>query len=182
MASPDSTHLYLKARELLLGGEPGDWLMAAIGLGLVVTVLVMFQWFWVWVAMGVVAAGLAVGPPLHPRPPDRPGTRRPARPDRGDAQGTPKLRGQGEDPLHQFVCKFGGERWEEFFEALFGYEAKLAARRAMGAGREAVPVPGSPPGASRSSPGSRSGCGHAARPTSGHSCNGSRRRAWSLKG
>jgi hypothetical protein len=40
------------------------------------------------------------------------------------------LRGQGlgEDQLREFVCKYGGPYWDEFFEALFGYEAKVAAR------------------------------------------------------
>ncbi len=33
-----------------------------------------------------------------------------------------------EASLRQFVCKYSGHRWEEFFETLFGYEAKLAAR------------------------------------------------------
>lgn len=40
-----------------------------------------------------------------------------------------RLKGIDEAALHQFVAKHSGNRWEEFFEALFGYEAKLAARK-----------------------------------------------------
>lgn len=39
-----------------------------------------------------------------------------------------RLAGLEEDALRQFVCKFSGTNWEPFFEAIFGYEAKLAAR------------------------------------------------------
>src|SRR5947209_15995664 len=38
------------------------------------------------------------------------------------------MRGLSEEALQEFVCRFSGNRWEEFFEALFGYEAKVAAR------------------------------------------------------
>lgn len=127
------THLYLKVRELVLGGAPGDWLVAIVGLGLFVTVLVMLHWLWVWVALSVMAVGLAVG--LHSTL-DRPiALARDVPLDRIEAMLKElRLRGQDEDALRQFVCKFGGERWEEFFEALFGYEAKLAAREQWGRG------------------------------------------------
>jgi hypothetical protein len=39
-----------------------------------------------------------------------------------------RLRGLSEEALQEFVCMNAGDHWEEFFEALFGYEAKLAAR------------------------------------------------------
>ncbi len=40
-----------------------------------------------------------------------------------------RLKGVSEDAVQQFVCRYSGDRWEEFFEALFGFEAKVAARR-----------------------------------------------------
>src|SRR4029450_11336670 len=43
-----------------------------------------------------------------------------------------RLRGLDETALRQFVCKYSGERWEELYETLFGYEAKRAARRSWG--------------------------------------------------
>lgn len=45
---------------------------------------------------------------------------------------TMRLRGLEEQKLRQFVCKYSGARWEEFYEALFGYEAKLDARTRWG--------------------------------------------------
>jgi hypothetical protein len=39
-----------------------------------------------------------------------------------------RMHGLDEEELRQFVAKFAGRNWEEFFEALFGYEAKIAAR------------------------------------------------------
>jgi hypothetical protein len=45
---------------------------------------------------------------------------------------TMRLRGLEEGALRQFVCKYGGERWEPFYEALFGYDAKLLAREKWG--------------------------------------------------
>ena len=41
------------------------------------------------------------------------------------------MQGLDEEELRQFVAKFAGRDWEEFFEALFGYEAKLAARAVL---------------------------------------------------
>ena len=41
--------------------------------------------------------------------------------------------------LRQFVCKYSGDHWEEFYESLFGYEAKLAARARWGRGDRAKP-------------------------------------------
>ena len=45
-----------------------------------------------------------------------------------------RLRGVSEEAIQQYICKFAGEQWEEVFEELFGYDAKLAARAKWGAG------------------------------------------------
>src|SRR5205823_5598934 len=39
-----------------------------------------------------------------------------------------RLRGMDEEALRNFVCKYSGTAWEEFYEELFGYEEKLKAR------------------------------------------------------
>jgi hypothetical protein len=39
-----------------------------------------------------------------------------------------RIKGVEEAAIEQFVVKYSGDDWEEFFEALFGYEAKLRAR------------------------------------------------------
>ena len=43
-----------------------------------------------------------------------------------------RLKGLEEEKLRQFVCKYSENRWEEFYEALFGYEAKMRARETWG--------------------------------------------------
>jgi hypothetical protein len=44
-----------------------------------------------------------------------------------------RLRRQGvsEDEAKHFLAKYGGRRWEEFFEAVFGFEAKMAVRATL---------------------------------------------------
>jgi multidrug efflux pump subunit AcrA (membrane-fusion protein) len=39
-----------------------------------------------------------------------------------------RLQGLDEEDVRQFVAKFAGRNWEELFESLFGYEAKITAR------------------------------------------------------
>lgn len=48
-----------------------------------------------------------------------------------------RQRGLDESALRQFVARYSGEHWEEFYEALFGYEAKIAARESWGRGERA---------------------------------------------
>jgi hypothetical protein len=48
-----------------------------------------------------------------------------------------RRRGLDENALRQFVARYCGDHWEEFYEALFGYEAKLAARELWGRGERA---------------------------------------------
>ena len=43
-----------------------------------------------------------------------------------------RLRGLEETALRQFVCQYSGRDWEPFFEALFGYDAKISARTQWG--------------------------------------------------
>jgi hypothetical protein len=44
-----------------------------------------------------------------------------------------RLRGLSEQALQDFVCRFSAQDWEEFFEALFGYEALIVARARLAA-------------------------------------------------
>jgi hypothetical protein len=39
-----------------------------------------------------------------------------------------RLRGADEGALRLFVCKYAGDHWEEFFEALFGYDRLIEGR------------------------------------------------------
>ena len=50
-----------------------------------------------------------------------------------------RLRGLEEGALRQFVCTYSGEDWEGFFEALFGYDAKMVAREKWGLNSRELP-------------------------------------------
>lgn len=116
-----------RARALLLTGRPVDWLTMGAALLLALAVLWVVKLFWVWAAFSAAAALLAIV--MH-REVDR----------RIDAERAPalgaaeallkqlRLRGIEEDTLRHFVFTHAGERWERFFEDLFGYEAKREAR------------------------------------------------------
>jgi hypothetical protein len=50
-----------------------------------------------------------------------------------------RLRGLEEQLLRQFVCRYSGAHWEAFYEALFGYDAKLQARARWGRDEKGAP-------------------------------------------
>jgi hypothetical protein len=50
-----------------------------------------------------------------------------------------RLRGLEEQTLRQFVCRYSGAHWEAFYEALFGYDAKLQARARWGRDEKGAP-------------------------------------------
>jgi hypothetical protein len=47
--------------------------------------------------------------------------------------------GLEEGTLRQFVCKQSGDHWEPFYEALFGYDAKMEARERWGRNEHDLP-------------------------------------------
>jgi serine/threonine protein kinase len=121
------SYLFTKVRDYLMGNRLKDWLQLALGGLLVLLLLWVTGLFWIWVGLGVVSVLLAFG--LYYAIDRRLAAQR-AEP-LADAERMFKqmrLKGLEEDALRQFVWKFGGPRVEEFYEALFGYEAKLAAR------------------------------------------------------
>ena len=127
------THLFDKAREWVLGGTIGDWAMAAAGGLLTVALLWAFGMLVPWLAFTVLAVGIAFGLYF--------GLSRKAELARDEPLAkveemlrSMRLLGLEEDNLRQFVCKYAGTDWEGFYESLFGYEDKLAARDRWGKG------------------------------------------------
>jgi serine/threonine protein kinase len=120
------TYLFGKVRELVLDSRWTEWLTWLAGglLGVLVLYLLMGFWF-------VLVVGLALGLGLAFHfVVDRRLAAEQAAPvaEVEKMLRTMRLRGLEEDALRQFVCKYAGHRWEAFYEALFGYEAKLSAR------------------------------------------------------
>jgi tRNA A-37 threonylcarbamoyl transferase component Bud32 len=125
------TYLFARARELILESRASDWL-AGLGVGVVfVGLLALFGLLGPWLGCCAVAVAVALGFYLL--------VDRPLAEERGGSVEeveqmlrSMRLRGLDEERLREFVCKYSGERWEEFYEALFGYEAKLRARARWG--------------------------------------------------
>jgi eukaryotic-like serine/threonine-protein kinase len=125
------TYLFMKVRELIWEGGVREWLMIVSAAGLGVAVLVVLGWHWAWLVAAGIAFAAAAG--FHYGIDVRLEEQR--RQPLGHLLALLKmLRGQGmpEPALRKFVCRRAGERWEEIFEAAFGYEAKMQARRRWG--------------------------------------------------
>ena len=121
------SYLFTKVRELIFGSGWKDWLTWIVAGLLLFVVLYLFGWLWMWIAGCVLAVVLAAG--FHYTIDARIASRRSEPLEKVQRMlRSMRLKGLEEDSLRQFVCKYAGDYWEEFYEALFGYEAKLAAR------------------------------------------------------
>ncbi|HLW68836.1 MAG TPA: hypothetical protein VKS79_26225, partial [Gemmataceae bacterium] len=119
--------LFLKFRESVYDSRGIERLQLVVGLLLFIAVLYAVGMLWVWLAVTLLAVALAFG--LHfafDRQVES--SRQPALDQAEELFRRLRLRGMGEEDLRQFVCKYAGNHWEEFYEALFGYEEKLKAR------------------------------------------------------
>ncbi|VTS08270.1 serine/threonine-protein kinase [Tuwongella immobilis] len=123
----EKTYLFRRVREMIFSSPLSDLLVGAAG-GLLLLLMLYFSGLlWVWLGFGIVGVGVAFA--LHTTI-DRPlAKQRQAALDDAEAL-FKRLRLQGleEDALRQFVGKYSGKQWEEFFEAMFGFEAKLQTR------------------------------------------------------
>ena len=125
------TFVFSKTRELVFTAGIGGWLKGAAAVVMLLVILLALGWLWVWIGAAVAAALIALGYYVAA---ERPVQRARRTPLDSAEQLLKKLRLNGleEDALRQFICKYSGEEWEEFYEALFGYEAKLQARSRWG--------------------------------------------------
>jgi hypothetical protein len=129
----EKSYPFQKSGELLAGAGLGDWLTGLAALALIVMLLVVFHLLWAWVAFGVLAVLAAYG--LHSTVDRRLAEER-SGPLASVALMFKSLRtgGVDEQAIRQFACRYGGERWEGFYEALFGYEARREAGLRWGSG------------------------------------------------
>jgi hypothetical protein len=124
------TYLFRRARQFALGLSVGDCVVAAAGAGLFAVLLWVLGLFWLWTGFGLAGVGLALAL--------RFGLDRRIEAERRESLDgcerllrRMRLSGVDEEDLRQFVAKYAGRDWEEFYEALFGYEAKLSARAVL---------------------------------------------------
>lgn len=119
--------VFTRARALVFGMRFFDWVMWAGGGLLFLVTLYLFGLLWAWLGFAVVAAALGfVVWFLTDRV--QASAQKESVDDARVLFKAMRLQGIEEEALRQFVCKFSGANWEPFYEALFGYEAKLAAR------------------------------------------------------
>ncbi|MFO0930628.1 MAG: protein kinase [Gemmataceae bacterium] len=127
------SYLFTRVRDYLLSSSWGEMARGVLGVLLFAGVLALFSQLGVWVVAAIVGVGLAFA--VHTFFDRRIARQRTAAlADVERLLKTLRLRGLSEEALHEFVSQYAGDRWEEVFEALFGYEAKLAARARFGSG------------------------------------------------
>ena len=125
--SAERGYLFQRTRDLLLGSSWLDWLKIVSGAVVFTLILFFLGLLGLWllaVALGVALAfGLYLG--LDKCIDEQ---RREPLLQVEHMLKTLRLRGLSEEALQEFVANYAGDAWEEFFEALFGYEAKMALR------------------------------------------------------
>lgn len=129
------TPLFDRARQFLYESR---WLDRITLLGVVVlgcAVLAFLGWQWIAAGAMVISMILAAGFAFTI---DRlvAAERQPALDALHATLRMMRLHGAEERALQQFVCQYGGDRWEPLFEAAFGYDAKIAAREQWGRGEQ----------------------------------------------
>jgi len=126
----EKTPLFRKTRELVFGARFTDWLTWLFGASLFLLLLFLTGTLWAWLGFGVIGVILALG--LHfliDRTVAK--QRQAAITDCQNMFKRMRLQGCEEEMLRTFVAQNSGRSWEELFEALFGFEAKLAARSGL---------------------------------------------------
>jgi hypothetical protein len=122
------TPVFLKLRELVLESSRGDWLFWGIAVLVVLVLLLTTSMGAVMAALIVLAVGWAVT--LHFLLDRRAAAqRRPVVADASRLLEELRKEGMDEEALQYFVFDHGGDAWEEFFEAVFGYDWMLRARQ-----------------------------------------------------
>ena len=123
------TPLFMKVCALVLGSSRSEWLTILSGVALFVGLLVDLEALLDLGCPGPGSRWYRVGTANRARRACRSRARRAPLENVEQMLKSLRLQGQDEEALRQFVCKYSGPHWESFYEALFGYEAKLAARQ-----------------------------------------------------
>jgi serine/threonine protein kinase len=121
------THLFSATRQFIVQSRWSDrltWLTAAL-----LAAAIAYVAGALWICLSFAALGVLMGAAFHLVIDHRLDTERRGSLDRMEAMlKTLRLHGLDEQALRNFVAKFSGDTWEEFYEACFGFEAKLQAR------------------------------------------------------
>ncbi|MDX2036812.1 MAG: hypothetical protein SFX72_09180 [Isosphaeraceae bacterium] len=123
--------LFERLRARLAAARPGELFAAAASILLAVAAAVVLDLGPILILLVVLGCGLAAGlyfgldrPILHERSP--------ALDDAEALIARMRRSGVSEDDIRRFVCREAGHDWEEFHEALFGFDATQEARTLWG--------------------------------------------------
>ncbi len=126
-------YLFLKVRDLAFSLGWRELARIAAFALLFLLILYLFGMLVPWLLAAIIAVGAALA--MHYTVDRMLATQRAAALEKVEhLLKTLRVRGLSEEALQEFICRFSGNHWEEFFEALFGYEAKLSARTLYGMG------------------------------------------------
>ena len=125
------SYLVDKMRESVASARTRHWLIAVGAIVLAIVVLVTFDLLGGFLVMLVTAVSVAITLYLLL---DRPVTteREPSLETAESVLRDMRHHGVDDSTLRQTVCDEGGQDWETFYEAIFGYEAMLEARHLWG--------------------------------------------------
>ncbi|MBX3730926.1 MAG: protein kinase, partial [Candidatus Sumerlaeia bacterium] len=121
------TYLFRRARGTFFGMPWKAWLKVVGSIAGVTLFLVLTGWYKSWLAVAAGALGIAVGRQfLLLRP--LAAQKAPVIDRMREMLKELRVRGVSEEALQDFVCRFSGTQWEEFFEEFFSIEDKVLAR------------------------------------------------------
>jgi serine/threonine protein kinase len=123
----DRTCLFDRVRAWLFSLRWTDWLTAGAGVLISLPILWLIGWLTPVIAGGLIGIGLGAAFYFAIDRPLAASRREPLEKFEGLLKSL-RIKGVDEVALQQFVAKYSGENWEEFYETLFGYPAKLQAR------------------------------------------------------
>ncbi|MCA9224365.1 MAG: serine/threonine protein kinase, partial [Planctomycetales bacterium] len=130
----ERTTLFDKLRAWLFTARWSDWAVGLCGALLLLVIAWVGNCLIAWTVFAIVGVALAAGFHLTIDAMVRRQQQPPI--DRVESMlKSLRLRGLDEVKLREFVAQYGGANWEGLFEAIFGYEAKLAARETITSGR-----------------------------------------------
>lgn len=123
--------LFGKMRQYVLGASLIEWAIGLVAAVLLVWVLWNVGWLWWWLGATVLAAGAAA---LYVALVEKSveSDREPMAARAQQVLRDLRKAGVDENLIKRAVARAGGDHWEGFYEALFGYQDKLDARRTFG--------------------------------------------------
>src|SRR5262249_23042643 len=127
IGATQKSFIYIKCRQLIFNSTTFDWVKWIIIVGSLLLLLIVLELIGRWFIAGVVGVLIALGFAFTIDALVRTERQVPLQQTEAMLKQL-RLRGLDEMALEQFVCLYSGNKWEEFFEALFGYTAKIKAR------------------------------------------------------